>query len=94
MAPMPTYCTPEMADFLTNNGPWGLMVSEGRLDLRPVVSGEWNRIDDQLQARARSSSRTVPSTRYRRMGLPRTDPGPVRRQPGGGGGTTTRLRDR
>ena len=52
MAPMPTYCTPEMADFLTNNGPWGLMVSEGRLDLRPVVSGEWNRIADQLQARA------------------------------------------
>jgi pyrroloquinoline quinone biosynthesis protein B len=52
MAPTPTYCTPAMADFLTNNGPWGLMVSEGRLDLRPVVSGEWNRIDDQLQARA------------------------------------------
>jgi len=52
MAPTPTYCTARMADYLTNNGPWGLMVSEGRLDLRPVVSGEWNRIDDQLQARA------------------------------------------
>tara|TARA_B100000809_G_scaffold263521_1_gene316971 strand:- start:648 stop:1598 length:951 start_codon:yes stop_codon:yes gene_type:complete len=52
MTSTPTYCTPAMADFLTNNGPWGLMVSEGRLDLRPVVSGEWNRIDDQLQARA------------------------------------------
>ena len=52
MAPTPTYCTVAMADFLTNNGPWGLMVSEGRLDLRPVVAGEWTRIDDQLQARA------------------------------------------
>ena len=27
MAPTPTYCTPEMADFLTNNGPWGLMAA-------------------------------------------------------------------
>jgi pyrroloquinoline quinone biosynthesis protein B len=52
MAPTPTYCTERMAEYLTNNGPWGLMVSEGRLDLRPVVAGAWMQIDDRLQARA------------------------------------------
>ncbi len=52
MAPTPTYSTGQMADYLTNNGPWGLMVSEGRLDLRPVTPGEWMRVDDRLEARA------------------------------------------
>ena len=52
MAPTPTYCTERMADYLATNGPWGLMVSEGRLDLRPVVPSEWVRIDDHLEARA------------------------------------------
>jgi pyrroloquinoline quinone biosynthesis protein B len=52
MQPTPTYCSQEMADFLTQNGPWGLMVSEGRLDLRPVEGNGWMRIDDQLEARA------------------------------------------
>lgn len=52
IAPTPTYCTEQMADFLTTNGPWSLMVSEGRLDLRPVTPSEWTQIDDQLEARA------------------------------------------
>ncbi len=52
MAPTPTYCTEQMADFLTTNGPWSLMVSEGRLDLRPVTPSEWTQIDDRLEARA------------------------------------------
>ena len=52
MAPTPTYCTAAMAGFLTNNGPWGLMVEEGRLDLRPVQPSQWLRIDDRLEARA------------------------------------------
>ena len=52
IAPTPTYCTPAMAGFLRNNGPWGLMVSDGRLDLRPVGDEEWIRVDDRLEARA------------------------------------------
>lgn len=52
MAPTATYCTEQMADFLTTNGPWSLMVREGRLDLRPVTPSEWTRIDDRLEARA------------------------------------------
>ena len=52
MAPTPTWCTPEMAGFLSDNGPWSLMVREGRLQLRPVESDGWNRVDDELEARA------------------------------------------
>jgi pyrroloquinoline quinone biosynthesis protein B len=51
IAPTPTYCTEAMADFLRSNGPWELMVREGRLDLRPVTPLRWTRIDDQLEAR-------------------------------------------
>jgi len=54
MAPTPTYCTASMAEFLTGNGPWDLMVREGRLDLRPVEPGRWTRVDDGLEARALS----------------------------------------
>jgi pyrroloquinoline quinone biosynthesis protein B len=52
MAPTPTYCTQRMADYLRGNGPWELMVREGRLDLRPVTPNGWTRIDDWLEARA------------------------------------------
>ena len=52
MAPTPTYCTAAMADFLRTNGPWDLMVREGRLDLRPTEPGRWHRVDDRLEARA------------------------------------------
>jgi len=49
--PTPTYCTSAMADYLSSNGPWELMVREGRLDLRPSTPGEWIRIDERLSAR-------------------------------------------
>jgi len=52
IAPTPTYCTERMAEYLSSNGPWELMVREGRLDLRPIVPSEWTRIDDRLEARA------------------------------------------
>jgi pyrroloquinoline quinone biosynthesis protein B len=34
IAPTPCYCSSRMAHFLATNGPWSLMVEEGRLDLR------------------------------------------------------------
>ncbi len=52
MAPTPCYCTPEMARYLSSNGPWSLLVDEGRLDLRPVEFERWYEIDDTLSARA------------------------------------------
>ena len=50
--PTPTYCTAQMADYLRSNGPWELLVREGRLDLRPVTPSVWTRIDANLEARA------------------------------------------
>jgi pyrroloquinoline quinone biosynthesis protein B len=32
---LPTWVTPRFADFLRANGPWKLLVDEGRIDLRP-----------------------------------------------------------
>jgi len=32
--PTPCYCSSRMKEFLANNGPWSLIVEEGRLDLR------------------------------------------------------------
>ena len=52
IAPTPCYCTPEMAGFLASNGPWSLLVDEGRLDLRPVEFDRWYEIDDSLSAMA------------------------------------------
>ena len=52
IAPTPTYCTARMAEYLRSNGPWELMVREGRLDLREVPPDQWLRIDDSLEARA------------------------------------------
>ncbi len=52
IAPTPCYCSASMADYLRSNGPWSLMVEEGRLDLRPVEPDRWIRIDEQLSARA------------------------------------------
>ncbi|MGH7752699.1 MAG: MBL fold metallo-hydrolase, partial [Gemmatimonadales bacterium] len=50
LKPTPCYCTARMAAFLRTNGPWNLMVTEGRLDLRPMEPGRWHRIDDRLSA--------------------------------------------
>ncbi len=52
IAPTPCYCSPEMAGFLASNGPWSLLVDEGRLDLRPVEFDRWYAIDDSLSAMA------------------------------------------
>ena len=54
MAPTTCYCTPEMAGYLSSNGPWSLMVDEGRLDLRPVEFDQWYEISENLSARATS----------------------------------------
>lgn len=50
--PTACWCTPRMASFLSTNGPWSLMVEEGRLDLRPMTPGRRYTIDDQLSATA------------------------------------------
>ncbi len=52
VAPTPCYCSPSMADFLSSNGPWSLLIQEGRLELRPVEFGRWYEVDDQLVAMA------------------------------------------
>ena len=52
IAPTPTHCTERMADYLRSNGPWELMVREGRLDLQPIEPSTWVRIDPGLEARA------------------------------------------
>ncbi len=52
IAPTPCYCSPEMAGFLASNGPWSLLVDEGRLDLRPVEFDRWYEIDNSLSAMA------------------------------------------
>jgi pyrroloquinoline quinone biosynthesis protein B len=51
IAPTPCYCTSAMAAYLSDNGPWSLMVDEGRLDLRPLSLDRWHRIDDTLAVR-------------------------------------------
>lgn len=51
MAPTPVYCTPLMADYLGANGPWGLMVDEGRLVFPDVPVDRWFDIDDVMAAR-------------------------------------------
>ena len=60
MAPTPTYCTERMAAYLRENGPWELMVREGRLDLhrlRPALGPASIRNSRP----GRSSCRTAPS---------------------------------
>lgn len=47
----PVYCSPGMADYLSNNGPWSLMVDEGRLVFPSVQMDEWHRVDDTLSVR-------------------------------------------
>ncbi len=51
MAPTPCYCTEQMATYLSNNGPWSLLVDEGRLQLRPLSIDAWHRIDDLFSVR-------------------------------------------
>ena len=52
MVATPCYCSPEMARYLSSNGPWSLLVDEGRLDLRPVEFDRWYPISGTLSAMA------------------------------------------
>lgn len=36
----PVYCSEEMSAYLTRNGPWSLLVSNGNIDLRVISSGQ------------------------------------------------------
>ncbi len=51
MAATPCYCTEVMADYLANNGPWSLMVDEGRLELTPLEPNTWHRLSGQMEVR-------------------------------------------
>lgn len=45
----PVFCTDLMAEFLASNQPWRLLVEQGRIELRPLGSDRWHRIDEQLE---------------------------------------------
>ena len=47
----PVYCTDAMREFLSTNGPWSLMVDEGRLVFPSVQPGDWFRVDGAFEAR-------------------------------------------
>jgi len=51
IAPTPVYCSREMRDFLSNNGPWSLMVREGRLHFPDVPTDEWFSVEEALEAK-------------------------------------------
>lgn len=51
-APTPCYCTDRMASFLEQNGPWSLLVEEGRLVPKRMAPNVWIRIDEHLAAKA------------------------------------------
>jgi len=50
--PTPCYCSSRMAEFLARNGPWSLMVEEGRLDLRVLEPDRPTRLADDLTVTA------------------------------------------
>lgn len=50
-APTPVFCTPTMAEYLTTNGPWSLMVDEGRLVFPEVPMDRWFEVDEWLSVR-------------------------------------------
>jgi pyrroloquinoline quinone biosynthesis protein B len=50
--PTPCYCSLRMADFLASNGPWSLMVEEGRLDLRVLEPERPTRLAENLEVTA------------------------------------------
>jgi len=50
--PTPCYCSTRMADFLATNGPWSLMVEEGRLDLRVLEPDRPTRLAADLEVTA------------------------------------------
>lgn len=52
--PTPCYCSARMAEFLSANGPWSLMVQEGRLDLRVLPPDRATRLAEDLEVTALS----------------------------------------
>ena len=50
MIPTPTYVDSSMASFLSQNGPWSLMVEEGRLDLVTVIPNRSIALSNSLSA--------------------------------------------
>lgn len=50
--PTPCYCSARMAAFLTANGPWSLLVDEGRLDLRVLEPDRPTRLAADLEVTA------------------------------------------
>jgi pyrroloquinoline quinone biosynthesis protein B len=47
----PVYCTPAMAEYLSTNGPWSLLVEEGRIYFPEVSVGRWFEVDEWLTVR-------------------------------------------
>ena len=47
----PCYCSPDMAEYLSTNGPWSLLVDEGRLYFPAVTVDEWHRVDYSLSVK-------------------------------------------
>ena len=45
----PVYCTEAMAEFLSSNQPWQLMVEQGRIKPQPLGFDRWHRIDEHLE---------------------------------------------
>ncbi len=52
IAPTPCLCSRRMAEFLASNGPWSLMVEEGRLDLQVLEADRPTRLADGLTVTA------------------------------------------
>jgi pyrroloquinoline quinone biosynthesis protein B len=52
IAPTPCYCTSPMAEFVRTNGPWSLMVDEGRLDLRVLTPDTAVQLGSNLEVTA------------------------------------------
>lgn len=51
IARTPVYCTPMMAEYLTTNGPWSLLVDEGRISFPEVPVDAWFTVDGWLRVR-------------------------------------------
>lgn len=51
IASTPCYCSAEMRRFLTENGPWSLMVREGRLHFPEIEPDRWQDVDGAFQVK-------------------------------------------
>lgn len=48
---VPVYCSKQMADFLTNNGPWSLLVKLKNIAINVIEPGETIKLNDRLSIR-------------------------------------------